>query len=333
MTEPTDARLQRTKWFRRAGWGIFHHWLGNHESAEEWNARVDGFDADRWADAVAATGAGYAFFTIGQNSGHYCAPNDTYDAIVGRRPSLCSRRDLIADLADALDARGIPLMVYLPSGAPTRDGRAVEALRWEWGYQGPWGQVHSGPTTGNRLEEFQQHWERVIREWSLRWGPKIRGWWIDGCYFATDMYAFEHEPNWVSLTAAFKAGNDQAIVAYNPGVRVPVVSQTEHEDYTAGELSAALPVGTPGEGPDGPIPPIPSDVNGAQYHVLCYLGQGWGCGGPRFPDDLAAGFTRYVTRHGGVVTWDLPVEDDGTIPEPYPRQLRAVAEAAETGAG
>ena len=52
---------------------------------------------------------------------------------------------------------------------------------------------------GGRLAEFQRKWEAVIREWSLRWGKSVSGWWIDGCYFADQMYRFDDEPNFASF--------------------------------------------------------------------------------------------------------------------------------------
>ena len=90
--------------------------------------------------------------TLGQNSGHYCSPNATYDRIVGIAPSKCSRRDLIADLAKALSARNIRLMVYLPSGAPAADPVARKALGWRWGAKGGW--QMPGESVGGRLAEF-----------------------------------------------------------------------------------------------------------------------------------------------------------------------------------
>ena len=75
---------------------------GAELTAEQWNRQEDVFDMPGLADQVASTGAKYLLFTLGQNSGHYCAPNPTYDKLVGIEPSKCSRRDLIADLAQAL---------------------------------------------------------------------------------------------------------------------------------------------------------------------------------------------------------------------------------------
>ena len=306
-------------WLRDARWGVFTHYLESPASstrpgttsADAWNRRVDAFDVEALARQLASVGAAYYGITIGQNSGHYCAPNATYDAIVGRRPSLCSRRDLIADLHAALEPRGIRLLAYLPGGAPACDALAVEKFEWQAG--------------NHRLAAFQRKWEAVIREWSLRWGPKVSAWWIDGCFHADAMYRHEEAPNWASLTAALKAGNRASIVAYNPGgCCVPIARHSPYEDYTAGELTNDLPVGTWGNRGPWLHTPIEASVEGAQYHVLNFLGEWWGQGEPRFPDELIVGYTRYLNRHGGVVTWDVPIGNNGRIPAAYIRQLRKI---------
>ena len=222
---PPAGAAEPTDWFHEAQWGVMTHYLGAPPSskggaeltAETWNKQVDAFDVAGFVDQLASTGAKYLLFTIGQNSGHYCSPNATYDRIVGITPSKCSRRDLIADLAKALAARNIRLMVYLPSGAPAADPVARQKLGWRWGEPGGW--QLPGEPVGGRLAEFQRNWEAVIREWSLRWGKSVSGWWIDGCYFADQMYRFDDEPNFASFARALKAGNPEAIVAFNPGVK------------------------------------------------------------------------------------------------------------------
>ena len=309
-----------TDWFARCGWGVFCHYLGappssdGHElSSAAWNERVDAFDVAALADQLAALGAPYFFITIGQNSGHYLAPNAAYDRGVGIHPSKCSRRDLVSDLCDALQPRGIELLLYLPSGAPAADPVAVDRLGWEWGFEGGWPRSWGTRRTGKRLAEFQRRWEAVIREWSQRWGRKVRGWWIDGCYFADEMYRHNDGPNFASLAAALRAGNADAIVAFNPGVRTPVTCLTVCEDYTAGEVSQALP--------ECPGPWVERDGHQARYHILSYLGESWCRGEPRFPHELVAGYTRHVVAKGGVVTWDVPIGVDGRIPEPFRRQL------------
>ena len=313
----------KTAWFKECGWGVFTHYLTAVETAaDEWNRQVDSFDVRRLADRLEEMRAPYYFITLGQISGHYCAPSETYDAIVGIRPSKCSRRDLIADVAAALEPRGIRLMVYLASEGPGRDVAAREALGWRGNH---WTELEPGRDVvatwpDKRQRAFQVSWERVIREWSQRWGRKVSGWWVDGCYHRKLFYEHAEAPNFASLAGAFKAGNADAVIAFNPGVFVPVIRCTEHDDYTAGEVACALPA-DPGVGSS-------EAVGGAQYHILSYLGTRWGKGPARFPDALAAGYTSYVVGSGGVITWDVPIEKDGNIPEPFLRQLAAIGDAA-----
>jgi len=309
-----------TKWFAQARWGVFCHYLTTPQtSAEEWNRQVDAFDVPGLARQLQSVGAGYFFITVGQGSGHYCAPNETYDAITGLRPSKCSRRDLVSDLYDALHPLGIHLLVYAPADGSNADFEARKGLKltahWHEAKGLDW--RSSDAWTIYRLPEFQRNWEAVCRDWALRWGRKVRGWWIDGAYAAEVRYPEDEEPNLHSYAAALRAGNPDAILAFNPGVRTPVIHYSDHEDYTTGEISTALP-----ECP-GPFVTGPSG-HADRYHVLSYLGERW-CGqAPRFPDDLVCGYTHHVTGKGGVMTWDVPILKSGLIPEPFVRQLGAI---------
>lgn len=307
----------RADWLADVGWGVFIHYLTSVDAtAAAWNAVVESFDVGRLAAQVQRVGAGYCVVTIGQNSGHYCAPNATYDQVVGAEKSKCSHRDLVADLAAVLRSEGVRLLVYLPVHPPAHDQHACARFGWPWGTatrrpgEGPW--LPESVKPGERLAEFQVRWEAVIGEWSLRWAEGIAGWWFDGCYYAGQMYRYADAPNFASLAAAARAGNERSILAFNPGVRVPVISVTEHEDYTAGEISTAFPV-CPGP-----------RVGGARWHVLTFLGARWGQGSPRFVPEFVAGYTSDVIHKGGAVTWDVPITSDGAIPEPFLLQLETL---------
>ncbi len=310
VTQKKHTRSE-TSWFRDAKWGVFTHYLTEADtSAEEWSDRVDRFDVARIAEQLRYVGAGYYFITIGQGSGHYCCPNTAYDSFVGITPSKCSKRDLVSDLYDALEPEGIKLMMYLPSDGSWGDAIASKRLGWKWGFKKDLPLGTSGTErTGERLAEFQLKWEAIVREWSTRWGSKVSGWWVDGCYFADEMYRFADSPNFESFASAMKAGNPDSIVAFNPGVLTPVISHTEYEDYTAGEIADAFPV-CPG-----------MNIDGAQYHILSYLGDSWCSGEPRFSDEFVVGYTKDVVSKGGVMTWDVPITHDGQIPQPFIDQL------------
>ena len=130
------------------------------------------------------------------------------------------------------------------------------------------------------------------------------------------MYRHDDEPNFRSLAAALRSGNPDALVAFNPGVVVPVVCHTEHEDCTAGEIARALP--------ECPGAWVERNGHNARYHVLSYLGESWCKGEPRFPDEMVVGYTRHVMSKGGVVTWDVPIQRSGLIPAPFVAQLSEI---------
>lgn len=330
--------MQRdTSWMRRR-WGIFVHYLADTASntatialtADDWNRRVDRFDVERFADRAAAAGAAWVGFTIGQNSGFYCSPNPIYDQYVGRDPSRLSRRDLIADLASALARRGVRTMAYLPSHAPALDRQAVHALRctppWDssaWGIRPDQLDAAERAACDDRVSEFQRRWQAVVAHWSQRWGTLVSAWWFDGCYHAERMYAHGDAPHFASFAAAARAGNPQALVAMNPGVVLPVRPLTgSDEDFLAGELAGHLPVPVHGRWPgtaDG------GTSDGRQVHYFTFMGPWWGAGTqPRLPDGIAAEWTALATSAGAGVTWDIPVADDGTIPDAICQQLDAI---------
>jgi hypothetical protein len=303
----------RAAWMQQVQWGVMTHYLADWKAREagvqmtvaKWNEMIDQFDVEGLARQLASVRAGYYLITIGQNSGYYLSPNATYDKYVGIRPSKCSRRDLVADLYGALHKRGIRLMVYLPSGASGGDRIAAEALQWQRG--------------DHRNREFQLIWEQVIREWSERWGDKVSGWWFDGCYWPNSMYRHPEPPNFESFSAAARAGNPNSIVAFNPGVFNRLRSLTPHEDYLAGEINDPNAVDLRRV--------VDGKHDGVQVHVLSYLGRRWGMGEPRLSTQQAVRYSRDRTRKGGVLTWDVPIQSSGLIPEPFMDQLAAVGKA------
>jgi hypothetical protein len=274
-------------------------------SIDQWNKMVDGFDVEGMAKRLEQAGAGHYQLSIGQNSGYYLAPNAVYDRTVGITPSKCSRRDLVADIAEPLRKRDIKLMVYLPSGAPGADKQACAALEW---LNGPY---------PNRA--FQEKWQLIITEWSSHWGASVSGWWFDGCYFSNSMYRSSAVPNFLTFAAAARAGNPNSAVAFNPGVIYRLISITPDEDYIAGEIDhpeqASVHRGQNGL------------MDGAQIHMLSFLGTQWGGGTPRFTTDQVIEYTKKIRDYVGTVTWDVPVQLDGSITDPFMEQLTALGKA------
>ena len=88
------------------------------------------------------------------------------------------------------------------------------------------GALARDPAQETVLPEFQRIWEEVCRDWSLRFGTKVRGWWVDGAYAPKERYPEDEPPNYATYAAALRAGNPDALIAFNTGVQVPVISAT-----------------------------------------------------------------------------------------------------------
>ncbi len=305
----------RAAWMSTAHWGVMNHYLADwiarstHQpvTIERWNSLIDHFDVEALAEQLKSVGASYYQISIGQNSGYYLSPNATYDRLTGIKPSKCSRRDLVADLYQALHKRGIRLMVYLPSGAPGGDAAARQALNWQ-----------TGP---HRNREFQTKWEAIIREWSSRWGTKVSGWWFDGCYWPNAMYRNDDAPNFATFAAAARAGNPDSAIAFNPGVFHRILSMTPHQDYTAGEIDDPALIQIKRQ--------TGNQLDGAQIQVLSHLGEQWGMGAPRFKIEQIVQWSRDLVKKGGAFTWDVPVQPGGTMAAEYLEQLSALGKALQ----
>ncbi len=119
---------------------------------------------------------------------------------------------------------------------------------------------------------------------------------------------------------AARVGNPDSIVTFNPGIKM--VRYTRAEDYTAGEINEPQRITCGGRW-----------VDGAQRHMLSYLGPTWGASPPRFKDDELIGITRAIISAGGGVTWDVPIQPSGLIPEPFVNQLVALRNGLPSTAG
>ena len=165
-----------TDWFYEAKYGLFFHYLKD-------NKNIGSFNVERFADGVAEMGAGYIIFTLGQNSGYYCAPNDVYKFYIDAKAGdYTSARDLPMEIAGALSERNIRMMLYLPSNAP--GGTEIVKECFGLSMMDPDKNWHATP-------ELMLRWG-VISFWAKCYGKKVSGWWFDGWYNwngFTDLYA------------------------------------------------------------------------------------------------------------------------------------------------
>jgi len=142
------------------------------------------------------------------------------------------------------------------------------------------------------------------------------------------MYCPPDEPNVANSARALRAGNPAALVAFNPGVKVPVVCHTAVKDYAAGEVNLEQ-VAEAVRACRARW--IEREGRRVQFQILSFLRQTW-CGGerPRKPNDEIIGYVRDLAAKGGVITWYVPIQKSGLIPEPFVAQLRSIGRARAT---
>jgi len=294
----------KTDWFRDKKWGVFIHLLNGVQNspgraanmgagATDWSGYIDSIDAGSIADQIAETNAGYLFLTIMQRSKHMLAPNETFDKITGYKPGeACAKRDFIGDMCEELNKRGIDLFLYYTGDGPLDDPQAGGAF----GYVSQNDKVPEG---------FVRKWASVAREYSIRYGDKIKAWWADGCY----AFIGYDEPKLKIMADALKAGNPNALTAMNIGVEARVSAYSVSDDFTTGEMNDFTDV------PDSRF------IGGAQWHTLSFLGvppdgvayNGWCQPGSKYTGAYMRDYVAKVNGRGGVVTVDVCMFRDGHI--------------------
>jgi len=299
-------------------WGLMVHWIAPGPAPErgprlsELNEAVERFDLDRFTEQFAATGAQWLIFTAGQNSGYYCSPNATLDRLAG--PGHCSRRDLLGELGERVQSLGRRLIVYVPTEvqAPT-----VLHRPFAWNI--------------DDQTEFEQRFTAFIAEYSRRLGPLLAGWWFDGCY---DWPFFRNSdrqwPRWID---AARAGNPEAVVAFNDGSLSCGFSEplTPLQDYLSGAIEV-LREGRIRLGRANSAPLVlPSERfcpgTRCQWHGLLPIDCFWvhhqpgPMEPPRYSDEELIGFVRHCLKVGGAVTLNTGIYQEGHLAEASVAQL------------
>ncbi|MCL5096392.1 MAG: discoidin domain-containing protein [Candidatus Omnitrophica bacterium] len=305
-----EARNPNTDWFQHAGYGVFVHYLEDLQNAPNqlhslgrrttWDACVREFDTSSFAEAMAQAGAGYVIFTMHQRTRFLIAPNATFDRLTGYKPGeACATRDLVEDLYETLHRHHIPLMLYWTGDGPRADPRAAAALGWK----------NPVPT------EYVRKWASVVREYGERYGDKVAGWWVDGCY---RFIGYDEEKLGI-LAAALKAGNDKRIIAFNPGVEDKVQPYSRFEDYTCGEQNQFFDQ------------PAGRWIGGEQWHILSFLGSGqshigaaWAMPGVKYSKQELVDYIFAVNQAGGVVSIDVMLYRDGGLDRSQLEALKAL---------
>lgn len=179
-------------WMIDGKYGLFIHWstlnyplYGDQMAKHNFEWGVDLFDVDEFASKVEETGASWIIFTVNHGLQAFPAPIENLEAILAGRTT---KRDLIDELADALNQRGVKLLLYY--NLCPRD-EVAKILN-----------INGDP------EGWFQFQIDHVKELSLRYGKKIAGW----GYIDSSVAPYLANLDYPQFYKALKAGNPDAVV-------------------------------------------------------------------------------------------------------------------------
>ena len=318
--EPPKSYVRAsTDWLAKCRYGVGVHWTAQTVPRTgpplPFQKAVDAFDLKRFAEAVVYAGADYVLFTVAHALQMLPAPHPIIDRILAGR--TC-RRDLIAELADGLAAKGIHLLVYYNHSCNQKDDP-------------PWEQAVGYHAHDKRL--FAQNLLEIVAWMSQRYKEKIRAWWFDSPYsldlrgphnsVTTDVTGFQFP--WERFTVAAKLGFPGRLVTYNAGVAQTFL-YTTHQDYWAGEM---VNLKTPAKSRY-----LPSGLQ--WFGWTCLEDRGWvhhqlnsEIPRPLYSDEEVISCVRTCNSHQAPMTFNVGIYQDGALAPASVEQLHRVGVAVK----
>ena len=240
-----------TKWLADAGYGLMVQWgewgYPQHGPKKEWPKMIEDFNVESFANMAKEVGAAYVVWSATWMTYFFPAPIKAIDSIL---PGKTCQRDLIGDLADALDKRGIKLILYYHLGHGP--GPNVEWWKRNWVSQ-------------DDMSKFFDNFCTITTEAGERYGKKLDGWMID------DGMIYYPGP-FERMGKALKTGNPDRLIAYNSWI---LPRFTEFQDFFFGEGNEK---GIEGAGPKGGNGIVTEGMQKGLQGFACFImdGPDWG---------------------------------------------------------
>lgn len=322
---PTDAKQKieaksqqafkeksSTDWFVASKYGVMFHYsptvYPRHGNRKPFDEAVRDFDVNRFVEMVKETGAGYVFFFVSHGLYWFPAPIKKVKEIL---PGRTCERDLIKEIAEALRAHDIKLLLYYnPS--------YVDDV--EWRRAAGWGKYLHIPTTKEcgehvqwNTDPFYENQIKILEEVGERYRDLVWGYWFDNSY---PFQLFERQAK------ACKAGNPGRIIGYNSGIYPRI---TDFQEFFAAELGASLI-----------LPPAHLFEKGkAQYglqpHGTIFIDGAWHhfrpdteIGPQRFSTDDLVAYAKKCIENKVVLTINMCIYQDGTVSPVTLEQMHAL---------
>ena len=299
--EETRAKNARSSvdWFVKKGYGLMFHWTSQSVqpdgSIKAYKDAVNDFDVERFASMVEATGAGYVLFTIGHAESYCPAPLESWERI---HPGHTTQRDLIEEIASALNERGVRLLCYLNGPLAFKFPKNKQSSEEE-------------------NQAFVANFTDILTEMGNRYQDKIVGYWFDSWYRIFENFqAFPFE----AFFNIAKTGNSERIICLNPWIYPDV---TAWQDYWAGEVQE--PIGIPENGfmKNGSSPHLPYQALLTMEKYL-WVQQKPEISDPKFTSEQLSSYIKNCMENGGFVTINLAIYQDGTVGEKALQVMKGV---------
>ncbi len=201
------------------GYGLGFHWTtwnvdqnGVNIPFEE---QVNNFDLNFFVNQAKELGAKHILLTNCHAHQYTACPNPYIDKLI---PNRTCKRDLIGELAEALEKEDIKFIMYYHHGC---DGAHQDPDWWK-----------ACGADDFFSDTFYKNYIDIVSYFGERYGKKIQAYWFDAGY---GLFRRGYVP-WEELTKAAKVGNPDRLVTYNSGVRTWGL-YTPFQDYYAGETS------------------------------------------------------------------------------------------------
>ena len=316
-TEPRDAsgvvKNTRAEWME-GKWGFRF----NMPSMRDPQALAD-FDVEEMIEQIKTLDSAswvQINITQGANGSFYTSPHAELAEHVS--PDMVPKRDLFGEMLNALNKQGLKVIVYFATEGPTMSKHAEKGLpgvadRWK-SYV-----ASKGMTPEQGVADI------IVKEFSLRYGAKIAGWWFDHAKYG----------NIPLLAAAARAGNPNAVLAFNLTASPALVASTEG-DFTAGHPTPLekQPASWKGNEVAFKLMEENNYADRCLRHFFPPMQTRWNNGDPVFPTEMAIDWTMRAVKAHAAITWAVALEDSrnhrGPLAEVQFAQLKAINEAVRT---
>jgi hypothetical protein len=318
-----DARVASYKkdmtWLSDSTYGLmfqFGAWgypeTGDRKSLEQGAAD---FDVTKFVSMVKDTGAGYVIWSMSWWNYWVQAPITAIDDIMGDS-SLTASRDLLGDVAQALQDEGIRFMIYYHQGLQQEPTWAAKQ-----NFPGEFDDTGTGDRT-----TFFNNWKSVVSDIGARYGENLDGWFFD------DGAAYYPAP-FESMAEAARTGNANRLISYN---NINAVRYTDFQDMTFGESEHGdVKYGSAEEGSDGIYTEGP--LKGLLQHSMFKMENGWGINAPdqeintSISTSYAVAIAQEADDRNIPLSFNMKMYEDGTVSQDSLDVLYAVRDRAASG--